>query len=338
MSIGRTLILGFEGTRPEHKDVQSLSQLILMGQVGGVILFKHNIETPAQVHALMKYFNDLKGPSSIFCALDEEGGIVQRLKGPGFKNFLSAKEVSSTFSPEEAYHYYKELAQNLHFFGFNLNLAPVVDLDPIEGALNEILGARGRTFGSDPGIVSAYARAHILAHTDVGIYTAAKHFPGHGRAHGDTHERAVDISATWTEEEMEPYKALVGSTSMIMLSHLSHSILTQGCAGPFSSHLIGNVLRKSLGFEGLVITDDLFMQGAAPKALGRSGVKAIESGCDLLIYSYHPALRANMEGSVPSYEALIGELESACLTNSHLSGQLEKALTRIESLTVEGKL
>lgn len=332
MHIGQTLIFGFEGTTPQDKDVQELASLVEQGRVGGIIFFRHNIESPDQIRELTSYFRKRKASNPLFLAIDEEGGEVQRLKGAGFPDFLSPQEIARSFTPEQAYEYYQEMASHLKSFHFNLNLAPVVDLDPTQGPANAILGGKGRTFGSDPYLVSAYASAHIQAHNELGIHTALKHFPGHGRVYGDTHTHAVDATHIWTDEELIPYKELGKRGSLVMIAHIHHALLTQGEPGPFSSYLVETLLRGTLGFPGVVVTDDLFMGAANPSSLGESACKAINAGCDLLIVSYHPLLRKLIKGFIPTYEEIIETVEKAYRKGEPFSAFADRALNRLAQL------
>jgi beta-N-acetylhexosaminidase len=218
-------------------------------------------------------------------AIDQEGGNVQRLSshlGYGFEP--SPAKVASTLDVNEALKTYGAMAAEMRKTGFNLNLAPVVDLgfEP----RNVLITQKGRTFGIDPESVIRYSRAFVAGHRDEGVLTALKHFPGHGSALRDSHEGAVDITKTWREEELAPYTCLAaeGMVDMIMTGHLSHETLTDGLPASLSPDAIGGMLRGRVGYGGVVITDDLDMK-AVRRHFSReeSVIRAVEAGNDILL-------------------------------------------------------
>ena len=225
-NLGQLLNVGFWGTTPEDPWVKILSRQIEAGKVGSIIFFGYNIQSPDQLLTLTSYFKSLKAPFPLLISVDEEGGKVQRLSSQkGFTDVWGAEKLSETLSPEEAYGYYEALAQKLKQFGFNLNFAPVVDLNPKMGSKCPVIGALGRSYGSDPQAVISYARSFLKSHSDFDILTCLKHFPGHGRSQTDTHLEFSDVTETWTEEELLPYEALLNEAPCIMTSHLSHQQL-----------------------------------------------------------------------------------------------------------------
>jgi len=156
-------------------------------------------------------------------AVDEEGGTIERLgERYGFRHTPSAAEVGRN-SEEGARVEYQGLAQKLSDVGFNMNLAPVVDLNT--NPTNPIIGSLDRSFSSDPISVSRYAKIFIEEHHKKGVLTALKHFPRHGSASTDSHVAIADVQLSWSSEELIPYQNLIGArlVDSIMVGHLANA-------------------------------------------------------------------------------------------------------------------
>jgi beta-N-acetylhexosaminidase len=314
--IGQKILVGFCGTSLSDPWVQEVYQQAEQGLIGGVILFGRNIESPAQLKELANGFRKLETVLPLFVSVDQEGGKVQRLyprsgfmdrddQGAGaFVSFKSPKAVESDCkSFDEAKKYYSSFAQYVANFGFNLNFSPVVDLDPLSGPMCPIIGEIERSFGSDVKTVEKYAKAFIEAHHGAGVLTSLKHFPGHGTAKGDTHEGLIDVTQTWQERELEPFKSLIqkNMVDMIMTAHLVNAHWDKALPATLSPHVIQDILRKQLKYDGVVITDDLHM-GAIYDNFGtqEATIRAIKAGNDILIFSNNPlaALKGSVEADV----------------------------------------
>ena len=184
---------------------------------------------------------------------------------------------------------YERMAQELARAGINLNFGPVVDLSLNPG--NTVIVRRKRSFGSDPKTVTALAGAFITAHREANILTAAKHFPGHGSSWSDSHKALPDVSRSWRESELEPYRMLAqdGLLDMVMVGHLYHPRFSDGEKLPASlSARAIDALRADgyIGFKGVVVSDDLEM-GAVRESysLDDRVIKAVNAGTDLLVFS-----------------------------------------------------
>jgi beta-N-acetylhexosaminidase len=174
-------------------------------------------------------------------------------------------------------------------WGFSVNFAPVVDLDLNPD--NQVIGKFGRSFGkSGANTVTVYAEQVIAAHHEAGVLTALKHYPGHGSSTADSHEGYVDITRTWSDIELEPYRQLIGSgyADFVMVGHLIDTEIDASGVKPssLSRVWINDTLRNSLGFKGVVITDDLEM-GAIRDHYGleETVVRAVNAGVDVLLFS-----------------------------------------------------
>ncbi len=265
--------------------------MIGAGRIGGVILFADNVRSPAQLRTLTAAFAQAGGAAPPFIAIDQEGGSIQRLpRQKGFHPLPSARRMAK--KPLcEAYALYLQTATELASLNINVNFGPVVDLDINPD--NPAIGRKGRSYDRDPETVVAYAEEFIDAHTAAGVLTAAKHFPGHGSAVRDPHLNVVDIRDTWLPEELTPFAELIADhvIPMIMVGHLIHPRFSDGDRPTsLSRRAITEELRGALGFDGLVVTDDLGMDAIARRFSPEEAAEmAIRAGADILIFANQPA-------------------------------------------------
>jgi len=275
-------------------------------QPGGVILFKRNIQDAAQTRALLDEGTNLCAPYAVQC-VDIEGGTVNRVRD-ALSPLPSAQAVGAAMrklgSPLLAREHGALIARAAAAFGFNTTLAPVVDLALPEAA--EVLGSRPS--GASAAEVTAYAReflAGLAAHKIIGC---GKHFPGLGGASGDTHFVMPEIDRTWKQlwnEDLVPYRELYRTMPMIMMNHAAYPA-TQAKVRPASASAfwITTVLRKKIGYRGIILSDDLEMGGILKfLAVDQAAIAAVVAGSDLLEICHSPEL------ILRSYEALISEAE-----------------------------
>jgi len=289
--IARMLIIGFDDA-----EIDKSSQIVKDLQkynLGGVILFDRfykkrekvkNITSPKQ---LKKLTNDLKkfAKKPLFISVDQEGGRVTRLKAKyGFETIPSAKKVGE-MSFDATLQTYEKQSLMLEDAGINMNFAPVVDL--AINPKNRVIVGLERSYGTDVRKVSAYARVVVEKQNQHNIISVLKHFPGHGSSLGDSHQGFVDISETWSPEELEPYVALMqaGRVDAIMSAHVFNSHIDDKYPATLSYKFNTQLLRKSMGYKGLIISDDLQM-GAISKhyTLEKRVTLAINAGVDMLLF------------------------------------------------------
>jgi beta-N-acetylhexosaminidase len=281
---GQTLLMGFAGESASSASARALAGHLASGRAGGVMVLGNNIGTRNELLGLTALFRAEGNP---LIAVDQEGGRVQRLStGQGFTRLPRASAVGSQMSVAEAEALYASAGRELMAAGFNFNLAPVVDLhDPA----NPVIGQNGRAFSADPEVVVRFAEACIDGFASAGVRTAIKHFPGHGTSRGDSHEGPVDITRTWKGEEILPFQRLIatGKVEAVMAGHLVNGQLSNdGLPATLSAAMIDGYLRGLLGFDGLVISDDLDMGAVREVATLREAViGALGAGIDLLILS-----------------------------------------------------
>jgi beta-N-acetylhexosaminidase len=296
---GQMIVVGFQGDGAGDKSVAALRAEIAAGHLGGVMYLKTNVASLAKVKAMNAAFRVASPELLPFITIDQEGGAVERLtEEVGFAELPSAEQVAEAGTPEQAEALYAGVAQRLADLGFSLNFGPVVDLNLNPD--NEVIGKFGRSFGADPQIVVDYAAAFIRAHRAAGLLTALKHFPGHGSSAADSHEGFVDITKTWQDSELAPYRALIGAglADLVMVGHLFNANYAEGegqLPASLSKRWITDVLRGELDFSGVVISDDLEM-GAIREhySLRDTVVTAVRAGVDVLLFSntakYHAGL------------------------------------------------
>ena len=290
--IGEMLLVGFRGTTIDDKS--TIVRDIREYYVGSIILFEYdaptgtrhrNIESPKQLKQLCA---DLQkyGNNNLLIGVDQEGGKVTRLRvNDGFPATLTA-QASAEAGDNAVEENVNTVAGELREAGINLNFAPCVDVNVNPKC--PVIGKLGRSFSGNADEVSHYARIWIALQGKKGIVSCLKHFPGHGSASGDTHAGLVDVTNTWQEKELQPYRELIaeGNVDMVMVAHVINRQFGDDLPASLSPLVVTEKLRNELGFNGVVVTDDLAM-GAITKQYGfEEALKmAILAGCDLLCLS-----------------------------------------------------
>jgi beta-N-acetylhexosaminidase len=284
---GRLVLAGFHGTTVEGN--AEIHHLLCETRVAGVVLFGRNIVDRAQVRRLtdgLQASARACGRGPVLVAVDAEGGPVMRL-GPaaGYTPTLSAAELGDggdfALTELEA----RRIGARLREAGIAWNLAPVVDVG--YNPANPVIVGVGRAFSANPVLVTNHARAFVRGLRAEGILTALKHFPGHGSSFADSHHGFVDV--TWTASpdiELAPYRALIaeGLVDAIMTAHVFNRLLDVWYPATLSPATIEGLLRRRLGWTGLVVSDDLRM-GAIERHYGLddAAVLALRAGVDLLL-------------------------------------------------------
>ena len=288
---GQMVFVGFRGL---HADGTSpVVRSIRQGSVGGLWLVDNdtpmgqsigNIQSAGQVRELTR---DLQRHAEVplFLSLDAEGGEIIRLKSRyGFPEFPSAEELGKRNDLELTRRTSRAIATLLKELGFNLNFAPVVDLN--KNPSNPAIGRKRRSFSSNAVLVAEHAAAFVQEHRSLGVRTVLKHYPGHGSAAGDTHRGFVDISHTWDEDELLPYRTLIGRRlcDAVMTAHVTHRLIDPEYPATLSQAFLNGMLRTSLGFDGLIIVDDFNMKAISEYYSFEEAVRrAITAGADVIL-------------------------------------------------------
>lgn len=289
--LGQMLLIGFRGTEFEAGAPAPILQTLRELNIGGVVLFDYdvpsrsyprNIENAAQVRRLTGALQKVSN-KQLLIAVDAEGGRINRLKTEyGFLDIPSAAEMGKQ-KPEDCLAVYTGLAGQLADLGINMNLAPVVDLDI--NPENPVIGSLDRSFGSDPEAFLPCVRAFILAHHKKGVLTTLKHFPGHGSSAQDSHNGLVDVTGTFGQEELIPYRDLIAENlaDAVMTAHIHNRNIDPDLPATLSPKFLQGILRRQLGFDGVIISDDIQM-GAITEYYGfeEAVVMAVSAGCDII--------------------------------------------------------
>ncbi len=330
--IAKMLMLGIEGTSLSMQN--PLVDAIQNKKISGIIIFEKNLDkvqkNQSGKESLKQFIADIKKLSEykLFIAVDQEGGKVNRLKERyGFKKMLSHKEVASKNSLEFAREHARLIAKEVASVGFNVNFSPAIDLDI--NKQSPAIGKIERAFSDDERKVTALAKIYIEEFHKEGLLTSLKHFPGHGSAKADSHYSFTDISDTWQERELYPYKELIkmGLADSVMISHLYNSHFDDKHPATMSKKTIEGLLRKDLAFDGVVISDDMQMKGLISRyGVDKSVVMGINAGMDLFIYGN------NLGEEVYTAQRFIDTVLKAVKNGEIKESQIDASYRRIEKL------
>lgn len=278
-------MIGFTGQSPRSLSARLISRYIASGRIGAVFFVTANVGNIQSFQGLIASFEP-KSELPPLIAIDHEGGIVQRLvREHGAELVPSAHAVAQTMSPREAEDIYYQAALYLAKIGININLGPVLDIhDP----QNEAIGRVQRAFDDDVARIYHYGAAFIRGSSRAGVYCAAKHFPGHGRSTEDSHYGFSDISEQWNETEISPYAELIRSPhppAFIMTGHLQlRQYAPDGTAASLSREVVTGLLRDKLGYQGIILTDDIDMQAISDSMNRKEAfIRALASGTDMVM-------------------------------------------------------
>ena len=283
------------------KGIQSVNSTMLETMkaypAGGFAIFRKNIASPKQLKALTK---SLKSACEVmpFMAVDEEGGLIARIanhKAFKVRKFKSAKAIADSGQVRQTAEY---IASYLKEYGFNMDFAPVADINT--NPKNIIIG--DRAFGSDPEKVSRLVGEYLDGLHAHGILGSIKHFPGHGDTKGDTHKGYVAVTKTWPEllkAEIIPFRDNLSKADTVMIAHITMKNVTHdNLPATLSREIITGKLREELGYTGVVIADAMMMGAIKDNyTSAESAVLALEAGCDILLmpYDYLGAFEGIME-------------------------------------------
>lgn len=289
--LGSMLMFGFRGASLAPDD--PFLQAVAAGKIGNVVLFdrdvtaggERNITSPEQLSLLTASLKSA-ARSPVFIAVDQEGGQVRRLKPQkGFMDLPSAQRMGQQ-SVQEVRRMAENLGEELANLGINCDLAPVADVDT--NPFNPGIGRLGRAFSADATVVAAHALAFGQGLAKKGVVPVLKHFPGQGCAKKDTHEGLADISQCWNPDvDLLPYAEIfrAGWPGMVMVGHLFCSQLDGDMPATLSPTIINGLLRDGLGWQGVVISDDMQMQPIADKYDIKEAIMlAVLAGNDILLF------------------------------------------------------
>lgn len=286
IKIGQMILIGYPGTTVDKKVLEE----IRAGKVGSIILFEKNIPAANSFIAVKKVIWTYQQAASIplFVTIDQEGGRVNRLKPKyGFPSSITAAAMGKSSNLDSVRIYAEATASTLAGLGININFAPVVDL--ASNPDNPIIAKYGRAFSAREDSVTLMAKEFIRQHRKYNVLTSLKHFPGHGSSKADTHLGIADVTNTWNEKELVPYRELIdsGFVDAVMTSHIVNKTLDQaGNPGTLSRDVIDGILRKRLKFDGVVFSDDMQMHAITKHYGLEDAIKlAVNAGVDIMTFS-----------------------------------------------------
>jgi beta-N-acetylhexosaminidase len=282
--IGQLFIIGIR----DKVLTQDEAEFIITNNIGGVILFARNIESPKQVHELVQSIQSLRHKTRdklpLFIGIDNEGGRVARLKAP-FTVWPAVARLGKIDSTSLTFKFGVAMATELRAVGIHLNFAPCVDV--LTNPKNTVIG--DRALSADPEQVAKLASALVRGYIKGGVIPCAKHFPGHGNTLLDSHE-ALPVEESDLQRlrdvELVPFKKVFRARlDMVMTSHIQFPKIDPEFPVTLSRKFIQEVLRGELRFRSLVISDDLDMKALAKNyPTDQIPVMAFQAGCDLLLY------------------------------------------------------
>lgn len=324
--IGQTMLVGFEGTSLTRELRKMMNDI----RPGGVILFERNVQSPNQVAELIAGLQEMaraNGGPPLFVAIDQEGGTVTRLReARGFTEYPSAMAVAATGDPANASAVAQVTARELKALGFNINFAPVLDVN--NNPRNPVIAHR--SFGSDAARVAQFGAAYIAALQADGLLAVGKHFPGHGDVMIDSHASLPNVP--YARERLDavellPFRAAIGAgVAGIMTAHITFPELdtAQNLPATLSSTILQNTLRGQMGFEGLIFSDSLDMGALAdsghplPGAAGES----LMAGADVLDFNTSAAMlrrvKKDMLTRAEAEPAFVARLDEAVTRILHV--------------------
>lgn len=332
--VGQLIIAGFR--EPEVNYNLDIVRYIRDFNLGGIILYDEdleigglgtrNIKSKDQIWKLTQQLQSYSD-NGLLIAIDQEGGSVARLKPEyGFPKLRSWNHIGKMDDLLISEQFASSISDDLKACGINLNLAPVLDLN--YGA-ETIIGKSKRALSSEPKKIAKHARIFINVLRNNNIISCGKHFPGQGSAYGDTHEGITDVSETWNDKDLVPYSELIqsGDLDMVMVAHVFNRSIDHKFPASLSKNVINNILRKNLGFTGLVICDDPSMKAISDNYdLEQAFELMLNAGVDLFCLGNN--LRYNKNYISKSLSALSKLVE----TNKISEDRIYESINRVNVL------
>lgn len=317
--IGQMLMIGFKEGATEAQ----LEQWIKDYKIGGFILFNRNYADFKDLFNLTNKLQKLNNNKDIplFISSDEEGKSVSRLP-PGKADIPDARNLGRVDDLEKTRQAGRVIGIELSVAGVNMDLAPVLDI--VENKNNKILYKR--SFGGDPQLVAKHGLAFSEGLSSAGVIPCVKHFPGHGDTREDSHKKVpvINISEqTWWSREAEPFRyAVEQGIDVIMVGHLSFPNLdSSGDPATKSKIFLQDILREKLGYQGIIITDDLEMGGfVQDQNIGEGAVASVTAGCDMLLICH------TSEKQLAVFQAIKKAVEEGQITQERLDESVLRIL------------
>jgi beta-N-acetylhexosaminidase len=320
--VGQMFVVSVGGTQPDYY----IEKLVRKRNIGGVILFGYNMKSEGQVESLTGRLQNIAMKTEpavpLFVAVDQEGGDIA--SAPWVAPQPAAAEVGSRGDPKEARAIAAAMGRQLLRAGINTDFAPVVDT-----GFGAAIG--NRSYGEDPELVARMGAAAVEGFEEAGVVSAAKHFPNHGPATSDSHVSLPVIrhdAKTLQSYDLPPFEAAIeAGVPMVMVGHLVYPAIDPHNPASLSRDAI-SMLRRDLGFDGVVVTDDLAMAGAKSGGT-QAAVEAVEAGADLLVIS-------SPQQQIYAYDSVVAAVESEEIPRSRIEKSVGRLLTVKERYDLGG--
>ena len=288
-------------------------------RVGGVILFKRNVESPKQIRALTKALHAL--PSRPLISIDQEGGRVARLREP-FTEMPPAAVVGASGDPRLARRIGEAIGRELSSVGIDIDFVPVLDVH--SNPDNPVIG--DRAFASDPDTVARFGVAMMRGLHAGGVISCGKHFPGHGDTATDSHFELPVVKRSLsglTRIELAPFRAAIAAgIPMLMTAHVVYPALDKKRAATVSPSIIDGLLRRRMGFRGVIASDDLHMRAiSGDQSVAKAAVDSLAAGVDWLL------ICQELGDAVKVRDAIITALQDGTLKASAVKRASQRVLT-----------
>lgn len=333
LKIAKMFLVGVPGVGPALTG--DMVQLVEKLQVGGIILFEkwgtevRNVESREQVTQLAANLRKAAAGYNLIIAIDQEGGNVCRLKTQyGYLPTVTAQYIGAANNDDTTALYASRIADMVGGSNITMNCAPCVDVNV--NPASPAIGKLGRSFSADPDQVAKIAGVFYDKQSARNVISVYKHFPGHGSALSDTHNGFTDVTSTWKEYELTPYKTLIaaGKCDAIMTAHVFNSNLDAQYPATLSYNIITKMLRVDMKYDGLVMTDDMSMGAITEKWTTDEAIEiAINAGVDMFTMS---------RGNYTSFRKLIASIAAKVKSGKIPESRINESCERIAKVSRKG--
>lgn len=313
--VGQLIMIGVHGTTMNDDIAYMLQEF----HIGGVILFDRNMESQEQVKELNRQLQEQAASGlPLFIAVDEEGGLVARMKDK-LPPPPAQRDVAMSGNSEEAKLLAARTASSLKNIGFNVNFAPVADVG---------MDSAHRMYSDDADVVTKFVESAVQGYQSENILCSLKHFPGIGKGEADSHHGFVNVSAakdTLGAEDIKPFKYMIDNVDndsyMVMVTHVTYSALDGNQPASMSPVIMKELLRNQLGYKGLIITDDMDMGAIANYYdYAQVGVDAIKAGADIVMVCHE------YDHEIAVYNGILQAVQNGNISQEQLDDSVRKVI------------
>jgi len=328
--VGQVLMVGFAG-----KDAEGARDAIVNLKVGGIIYFARNTGSIPETATLSQTLQDMAaacGSLPLLISIDQEGGPVVRLDR-GLPLMPGPMSLGATGDPDLAFKVARATGTQVRAAGININLAPVLDAN--DNPANPVIGVR--SFGSDPSLVETLGAAAVKGFMSAGVAPVGKHFPGHGNTSVDSHFDLPVLPHTMErleEVELRPFRAAIrAGVPAIMTAHILFSVIDPERPATLSEPVLQGLLRRALGFQGVIMTDCMEMDAISKNpGTARGAVLALKAGADMVLISHTSRYQRE------AYEMIVEAVRTGEIPLSRLDDAVRRVLSMKKALKVPNPL